>query len=244
MIQSFIQSIKTYLTGMPKSALAIAGIGVCSLVVAIIIVAGNNQNAPASVRSVSNAAKTSDVMSQSAGSTNTAGEPNQATAAGTSGHPAGSSANPNNSGNSSVASNTTGSAKAANGTQSTASSTSNPKPSNPASTPSTPKADYNLNENWYISTVGVAGIFNSCWPTPLSQDNEATCGDLNSPYTNVLFEGIGVSKNPDTAYTLAADNAQQKAEAQHVDVRRGGGGDPAILTEGLCSQYGLSCARW
>ena len=116
-------------------------------------------------------------------------------------------------------------------------------PANP-SQPTTPQADYNLNDNWYFATVGVAGIVNSCWPTVLTIENEAACSDLTSPYYDFLFTGIGIAKTIEAAQTQAADLANQKAQAQHVDPRRGGG-DPAILlTETLCTQNGLSCARW
>lgn len=114
----------------------------------------------------------------------------------------------------------------------------------PQSKPTTPRADYNLNETWLLSSVGIAGVYNRCWPTKITESNASECEDHSHSLSNFMLYGIGVSKNSATAISLAEKDAQQKADAAHIDVRRGGSDDPTPLTEALCRQYSLSCGRW
>lgn len=124
--------------------------------------------------------------------------------------------------------------------------TSSPGSTQPSTSASQPtrRPDYNLNDVWYLATAGVAGLYNTCWPTPLTEANEAQCGDPNHAYSQALFSGVGISRNPDTAQALASDDAHQKATANHVEPKRGGGDGATVLTEALCAQYALSCGRW
>lgn len=87
-------------------------------------------------------------------------------------------------------------------------------------------------------------MYNTCWPAELNATNEAECIDESHPYSRYWFEGVGVSKSPAGAQEIAAAQVQQKADAQHVELRRGGGDDAVILTESLCATYGLDCGRW
>ncbi len=120
------------------------------------------------------------------------------------------------------------------------------KPAVPSSpTTSTPsRTGYNLNETWYLATAGAEGLFNSCWPAELNASNEAGCIDESNPYSRYWFEGIGINKSAEEAQELAAAQVRQKAYEKQIDLRRGGGGDAVILTEALCSDYGLDCGRW
>lgn len=124
------------------------------------------------------------------------------------------------------------------------SNTNKPPASSPPSTSTPSRTGYNLNENWYLATAGAEGLYNSCWPTELNESNEAQCVDESNPYSHFWFEGIGISKSPEEAGALASAQVNQKAYEKHVDLRRGGGDDPVILTESLCSSYGLECSRW
>jgi hypothetical protein len=111
--------------------------------------------------------------------------------------------------------------------------------STPQPQPSAPKPDYNLNENWYFTASSGTGPVNTCWPEPFTAENESRCMGANMD-----FVGIGVAKTAQASGNAATDQLNQNAAAAHVELRKGGALEPALLTEALCTQYSLSCGRW
>lgn len=235
------KSFKKYVKNTPKGMLAFGVIGICSLIAAILLVLANSGTPKTDTKppvannfgkSELNFKQPADSAASGVVAGSATGAPAQPTPA-----PASGNKTPNNT----PAGNNT--SNSANGNA--AKPTTPAAPTTPAP-PAVPKPDYNLNENWFFATASTGGIYNKCWPTPLTESNEAECGDLTSPYSypNMRFEGIGISKNGETAQTLSHANAQEKALDKHVEPRLGGGDEAVLLNEAICTQYGLSCGRW
>jgi hypothetical protein len=219
---NFFSVLKKHFAAAPNSVLVFAGIGLVSLIAATVLTL-KAQSAPLSnvktPQSNSVSAKSTDndhSDSNKPKSTNDASDSNAKTA--TTGNPISG-------------------VQTAQNTSVTSSGSSNAAPK---TKPQPVRADYNMNDNLYFATSSVQGLINTCWPVAFTAENETACSGGTSDW----IIGIGVAKDGAAAQTLADNQATQKAAAQHVDPRRGAGSIPVILTQTICTQYGLSCGRW
>jgi hypothetical protein len=107
-------------------------------------------------------------------------------------------------------------------------------------TPTTPKADYNLNNNLYISVI-VYGDVCSIDPDQITGDWDTYCIRVVSPSNPV----IAVASSASQAGSQAISKFKSSyATSTHPYAYDGAGFGPVQLSEDVCSEYGLSCGRW
>ena len=108
-------------------------------------------------------------------------------------------------------------------TPSQASTPAQSQPSQPS--PSTPQADYNLNKTYYLALCN---------------------GNIGGSFMAVASTAEAATNACVAKMVSAARNQSEYAGMSDSEIRAaiGGMGSAALLTEAICTEYGLSCDRW
>lgn|GEM_PF-6253239 len=124
-----------------------------------------------------------------------------------------------------------------------------------SSTTTTVHADYNLNAGLFFASEYGNGTFNTCWQThpfdntlPYDQGANAYFQDLTNDAActgqSIDINEIAVGSSQTTVSNDIDNKVKAAANAQHIILRKGAGGEAVPLTEALCTANGLSCGRW